>query len=74
MLAKIKETLQKSGERHFVTGKGVYLIGIGVHIKILQEARGKLTKQKIVGVIDSSQTPVSVVVGACASTERAHCN
>lgn len=74
MLTKIEETLEESGEWHFVTGKGVYLIGISVHIKIFQEASCKLTKQKIVGVINCSQTPVSVVVGACASTERAHCN
>lgn len=54
--------LGESGEQHFVTKKKVYLIGISVHIKIFQEASRKFTKEKIVGVINCSQTPVSVVI------------
>lgn len=47
---------------YFETGKGIYLIGISVHIKIFQEASCKLTEEKIVGVIHCSQTPVGVVI------------
>lgn len=54
------------------TCKSFYLIRICVEIKILQEASGKLTKQEVVSVIYGPQTPVSIVVGACASTEWAH--
>lgn len=76
MLTETKKpnNLEEFGEEHFGAGKGVYLIGISVHIKIFQESSRKLTKEKIVGVINCSQTPVSVVIRACASTERTHCN
>lgn len=57
-----KQPTEEFSAQYFVTGKGVYLIGIGVHIKIFQEASCKLTEEKIVGVINCPQTPVSVVI------------
>lgn len=51
----------------------VYLIGVNVHIEVLQETRGKFTKQKIVSHVDCSQTPVCVIIGTGTGTERPHC-
>lgn len=50
-----------------------YLIRIGIEIKILQKSSSKFTKQEVVGLVDSPQTPVRVVVGTGTGTERAHC-
>lgn len=49
-----------------------HLVRVIVEIKILQEARGELTKQSVVRLVDGSQAPVSVVVGAGAGAETTH--
>lgn len=54
--------IQKASAEQLVTWKQIYLVRIGVHIKIFQESSCKLTEEKIVGFINCSQTPVSIVV------------
>lgn len=49
-----------------------YLVRISIQVKVLQEAGGKLTKEKVVSVVDGPETPVGVVVGAGAGAEGAH--
>lgn len=49
-----------------------YLIWIGVKVEVFQEPGGKLTEQEVVGLIDCPQTPVRVVIGTGAGTERTH--
>lgn len=45
------------------------LVGVIVKVKVLQEAGGELTEQCVVSLVDGSQAPVGVVVGAGACTE-----
>lgn len=49
-----------------------HLVGVTVEVKVLQEASGKLTEQRVVSLVDGSQAPVGVVVGAGARTESTH--
>lgn len=49
-----------------------YLVRVRVEVEILQEAGGELTEQEVVCVVDGPQTPVGVVVGTGAGTERTH--
>lgn len=49
-----------------------HLVWVAVEVKVLQEASGKLAEQCVVGLIDGSQAPVGVVVGAGARTESTH--
>jgi len=49
-----------------------HLVGVTVEIKVFQEAGGKLAEERVVGLVDGSQTPVSVVVGAGTCTESTH--
>ena len=49
-----------------------YLVRVNVEVKVFQESSGKLTEQEVVGLVDGSETPVGVVVGTGASTERPH--
>lgn len=49
-----------------------HLVGVTVEVKVLQEAGGELTEQRVVRLIDGSQAPVGVVVGAGACTESTH--
>lgn len=46
------------------------LVRICIHIEILQEASGELAEEKIVRLVNCTQTPVGVIVRAGASTER----
>ena len=50
-----------------------HLVGVIVEVKVLQEAGGELTEQCVVSLIDGSQAPVGVVVGAGARAEPTHC-
>lgn len=49
-----------------------HLVGVIVEVKVLQEARGELAEQRVVGLVDGSQAPVGVVVGAGAGAESTH--
>lgn len=49
-----------------------YLVRVAVEVKILQEAGGEFTEQRVVRLVDGSQAPVGVVVGARARTEWTH--
>lgn len=49
-----------------------YLVRVTVEVKVLQKAGWKLTEQCVVGLIDGSQAPVGVVVGAGACAESTH--
>lgn len=49
-----------------------YLVRVAVEVKILQEAGGELAEQCVVRLVDGSQAPVGVVVGARACAERTH--
>lgn len=49
-----------------------HLVWVSVEVKVLQETSSKFTEQEVVCVIDGPQTPVGVVVGTGARTERAH--
>ncbi len=49
-----------------------HLIRVTVEVKILQKAGGELAEQCVVGLVDCSQAPVGVVVGAGACTESTH--
>lgn len=49
-----------------------HLVGVTVEVKVLQEAGGELTEQRVVSLIDGSQAPVGVIVGAGAGTESTH--
>lgn len=49
------------------------LVRVTVKVKVLQEASGEFAEERVVGLVDSSQAPVGVVVGAGASTESTHC-
>lgn len=46
------------------------LIRICVHVEILQKASGELAEEKVMCLIDCTQTPVGVIVRTRASTER----
>lgn len=50
----------------------IHLVGVTVEIKVFQEASGELAEQRVVGLINGSQAPVGVVVGAGARTESTH--
>ncbi len=49
-----------------------HLVGVTVEVKVLQEASGELAEQRVVGLVDGSQAPVGVVVGAGAGAESTH--
>lgn len=49
-----------------------YLVRVSVEVEILQETSSKFTEQKVVCVINGPQTPVGVIVGTGACTERTH--
>lgn len=49
-----------------------HLVGVTVEVKVLQEAGGEFAEERVVGLIDCSQAPVRVVVGAGARTECPH--
>lgn len=49
-----------------------YLVRVAVEVEVLQEARGEFAEQRVVRLIDGSQAPVGVVVGARARTEWTH--
>lgn len=49
-----------------------HLIGVAVEVKVLQESSRKLAEERVVGLVDCSQAPVGVVVGAGACTESTH--
>lgn len=49
-----------------------YLVWVIVKVEIFQEASGEFTEQCVVGLVDGSQAPVGVVVGAGACTEWTH--
>ena len=49
-----------------------HLVGVVVEVKVLEEARSKLTEQGVVCLVDGSHTPVGVVVGTGAGTECSH--
>lgn len=50
-----------------------HLVGVAVEVKVLQEAGGELAEQRVVRLVDGSQAPVGVVVGAGARAESTHC-
>lgn len=52
---------------------GVYLVGVRVEIKVLQEAGGEFAEEEVVGLVDGPHAPVRVVVGAGAGAEGPHC-
>lgn len=54
-------------------GRLAYLVRVAVEVKILQEAGGEFTEERVVRVVDGSQAPVGVVVGAGARAEWTHC-
>lgn len=49
-----------------------HLVRVTVEVKVLQETSGELAEQRVVGLVDGSQAPVGVVVGAGACTESTH--
>lgn len=51
----------------------LYLVGVRVEIKVLEEAGCKFAEEEIVGLIDCPHAPVRVVVGAGAGAEGPHC-
>lgn len=51
----------------------LYLVGVRVEIKVLEEAGCKFAEEEIVGLVDCPHAPVRVVVGAGAGAEGPHC-
>lgn len=49
-----------------------HLVRVTVEIKVLEEAGGELAEERVVRLVDGSQAPIGVVVGAGARTEPTH--
>lgn len=53
-------------------GPLAYLVRVAVQVEVLQEAGGEFAEERVVRLVDGSQAPVGVVVGAGARAERTH--
>lgn len=65
---KTVQEIQLRGCRQMFT----HLVRVTVEVKVLQKASRELAEQCVVGLVDGSQAPVGVVVGAGACTESTH--
>lgn len=68
----VKGLNARSAEAETGNAARTHLVRVAVEVKVLQEAGGELAEQRVVRLIDGSQAPVGVVVGARARAEWTH--